>query len=187
MDALQSADFYYKVVFYLAIGASVIFVIQSLATFFGGDLHDGAHADFDGDLSGHGSGLQMLTFRNLINFLLGFSWTAIALHPYLKNQVLLSLIATVIGVAIVLTMFYMIRGLKGFAQDNTMKYEDAMGKSAQVYLTIPGQRQGQGKVHVVVNQTLRELDAMTDGDTLPSGSSVVVVHLENSILIVSKV
>lgn len=184
MNFLNSEDAYYVVVFYIAIGSFAVFAVQSLMTFFGGDIHDGAGADFD-DLHDHGSPFQYFTLRNFINFLLGFSWTAVALHGVIENKIILTLIATFIGVGLVAMVMFMMKQMHGLAKDNTMKYENAIGKSAEVYLTIPGKNAGKGKIHVSIQNTLRELDAMTEGDSIASGSRVTVVDVvQGSILLV---
>ena len=67
----------------IAIAASAVFIIQSIMTFVGMDSETNFDGDFDGDMSADGAGestpFQLFTFRNLINFMLGFSWTAIAM------------------------------------------------------------------------------------------------------------
>lgn len=187
MEFLNSADAYYKVVYYIALGSFAVFTIQSLLTFFGGDFHDGTEADFNGDIAGHNSTFQYFTFRNLINFLLGFSWTAAALHSAIENKVIVSLVATGVGVSLVYLVLKMMKEFSRMTQDNTMRLEQAIGKSAEVYLTIPANKSGKGKVHISLQHTLRELDALTEGEAIPSGANVTVIALfENSTLLVVK-
>ncbi len=56
-------------------------------TFAGVDSHDGLSADFDSDLSHGDTPFQLFTFRNLINFLLGFSWTGISFYGTIDSKV----------------------------------------------------------------------------------------------------
>ena len=53
---------------WLAVIASLIFLIQLIFTIIGTDLSDGLGADFDGDLDAVHGPFQLFSFRNLINF-----------------------------------------------------------------------------------------------------------------------
>ena len=59
MDGTQ--QFYW----YIAIGASVIFIIQTIMTFVGADADTGVDADFDGNLDGGDSPFQLFSLRPL--------------------------------------------------------------------------------------------------------------------------
>ena len=81
---------------YVALISSGIFVIQSIMTFAGGHDADGINADFSGDLDHVDAPFQFFSFRNLINFMLGFGWTGAVLQ-YNRKQVLLIVLATFVG------------------------------------------------------------------------------------------
>ena len=49
------------------------------------------------------------------------------------------------------------------------------GATGTVYLSVPGNRAGAGKVHVTVLNRKLEYKAVTSEPTLPTGSQVVVV------------
>ena len=76
-EFLSGADPTIKMFWYVALPASLIFVIQLVLTLVGGDASDGVDADFNGDIDADGP-FQLLSFRNLINFLLGFGWGGIS-------------------------------------------------------------------------------------------------------------
>lgn len=60
--------------------------------------------------------------------------------------------------------------------------------NASVYLAIPGNLSGKGKVTLSVKGSYKELDAMTEQELIPTGSMVTVQRIEgNSILIVSSI
>lgn len=62
-----------------------------------------------------------------------------------------------------------------------------VGKSASVYLTIPGHRNGLGKVRVDIDGVMYDLDAMTESDAIASGSPVKILSvLENKVLMVEE-
>lgn len=177
-----------KVVWAIAIITSIIFLVQSVMTFVGMDSGADFDVDFDGDLDGVDSPFQLFSFRNLINFLLGFSWSVIAFRTSIGNEIVLLIVAVFIGLALVAAMMYMMLMLSKLQQNGTMKVENAIGQNATVYLKIPASKLGIGKIHVKIQDTIRELDAITEGEEIETGAMVKVVGTyESNILIVSKI
>jgi membrane protein implicated in regulation of membrane protease activity len=178
-----------KTYWLVAIPASLIFVIQTIMTFVGADASDGLNADFDGDLSsGHDVPFQLFSLRNLINFLLGFSWTGISFYSTLASKTLLILLSLAVGVLFVFLFFLIIRQVQKLAEDNSFKISNTLNKTAEVYLTIPENKTGKGKIMVSINGAFHELDAMTEKEKIPSGSVAKIVKIENNnILIVEKI
>jgi len=58
-------------------------------------------------------------------------------------------------------------------------YKSAVGCTGTVYLTIPGERAGEGKVQITINNSVREYAALTDSDTLKTGTPIKVVEVIN--------
>jgi membrane protein implicated in regulation of membrane protease activity len=146
------------------------------------DIADGG---FEGDPS-----MNLYTFRNLVNFLLGMSWTAILLNEQMKSKALLMLIAFAVGAAIVFAVMMMFKGLSKMQQSGNINvFESAVGCSGKVYLTVPGERKGQGKVQININNSVREYDALTDSeDDLKTGTSIKVTEvLDASTLLVEEI
>lgn len=188
MEIFESLDTLLKTFWFIAIPSSLIFIIQSIMTFVGADAGDGLHADFDGNLSDDHGPFQLFSLRNLINFLLGFSWTGISFYTTITNKTLLILLATVVGLLFVFLFFIIIRQVQKLAEDNSFKIENTLHKTAEVYLTIPENKTGKGKIMISVNGAFHELEAMTENGSIPSGSVIKVVKIENNnILIVEKI
>jgi len=70
------------------------------------------------------------------------------------------------------------------AENNSFRLTDAMDKTAEVYLTIPGNKKGKGKIMISVKGSFHELEAITESDAIESGASVRVVKIENGNLLV---
>lgn len=186
MEFFQSLEPLLRIFWYIALPVSLIFVIQTIMTFVGADAGDGLEADFDGDLGGSGDHeFQLFSFRNLVNFLLGFSWTGISFYRTVTNHTLLIILAFIIGVAFVMIFFFVIKQMQKLAEDNSFKLSESIGKTAEVYLAIPEKKTGKGKVLISVKGSTRELEAMTEGDRIATGSLVKVAGIENDILIVN--
>ncbi|MDP2238011.1 MAG: NfeD family protein [Bacteroidales bacterium] len=188
MEILENLDPLLRIFWYVAIPASIIFFIQTIMTFLGSDATDGLEADFDGDLVGDEAPFQLFSLRNLINFLLGFSWTGISFYATISNKSILIILSLAVGVLFVLLFFIIIRQVQKLAEDNSFKITNTLNKSAEVYLTIPENKKGKGKILVSVKGAFHELEAMTENDRIPSGSVVKIVRIENNnILIVETI
>ena len=183
-----------KILWGITIFASLVFVVQSVMTFLGadaGDMDGGMDTDspmdaLDADAGASGSNLY--TFRNLINFLLGFGWTSILLHDSVKSPVLLYIIAAMVGVGLVAIVMYIFKWLNSMQQSGTIDVRKAaVGCEGTVYLTIPGERKGEGKVQITINGAVREYTAQTDDDTIITGTPIKVVEvIGESTLVVAR-
>lgn len=188
-DWWNSLENFDKALWAITLVATLIFVIQTIATFIGMDSD--ASADFDGDMDGGGDDggmpFQLFTFRNFINFFLGFGWTVLALEESIGNRTIALIIGVVVGAALVAAVMYMFFWLGKLAESGNMDIKNALNKTAQVYLTIPAEKSGMGKVHIKIQDSLHEIDAITEGESLPSGSMARVKDVvDDKLLLVEK-
>ena len=187
MNFLENFDPLLKAFWYIALPVSIFFGLQTIMTFIG---LSGGEADVDMDADGNDTGdmpFEIFTLRNLINFLLGFSWTGISLYNKFENKTILILIAVLVGISFVVVFFFLIKQILKLSEDNSFKIENTLNKTADVYLTIPESKSGKGKVQISVNGSFHELDAMTlSTEKIPSGAVIKVIAVENNILIVEK-
>ena len=189
-----------KVLWAVTLSASLVFVIQTVMTFLGAagdtdfdintdmdtagpsDVGDGSvdvGADVETGESGHlGTGMNLLTFRNFINFLIGFGWTAILLKDSVPAIAPRMLIAILVGVALVAIVMLLFKWLTDMQQSGNINvFKSAVDCEGTVYLTIPGERAGEGKVQITINNAVREYAAVTDGPTLKTGQRIRVVEV----------
>ena len=172
-----------KLLWGVTLTATLIFIIQTVMTFLGADA-DSTDFDMDvdtsldgSDLSNIDSGANLYTFRNFVNFFLGFGWTAIILQPSVKSTALLVIIAVLVGLALVALVMYMFKWLYSMQQSGNINvYKSAVGCQGKCYLRIPGERGGEGKVQITIQGAVREYNAVTDGDEIKTGASVKVVE-----------
>ena len=189
-----------KVLWAVTLSASLVFVIQTVMTFLGAagdtdfdintdmdtagpsDVGDGSvdvGADVETGESGHlGTGMNLLTFRNFINFLIGFGWTAILLKDSIPSTGLRMLIAILVGIVLVAIVMLLFKWLTDMQQSGNINvFKSAVDCEGTVYLTIPGERAGEGKVQITINNAVREYAAVTDGPTLKTGQRIRVVEV----------
>lgn len=170
-----------QVLWAITLSASLIFVIQTVMTFLGLGDHD---ADFDLDTS-DGSfdadpSMNLLTFRNLVNFCLGFGWTAVLMHEKIQSNALLIIVSVIVGILLVTVVMWIFKWLSGMQQTGNIDvHKSAVGCEGKVYLAIPGERKGEGKVQITINNAVREYDAVTVGETIPTGRAIKVTEVIN--------
>ncbi|MBQ5438542.1 MAG: hypothetical protein IIU34_02765, partial [Bacteroidales bacterium] len=174
-----------KILWGITLAASLIFIIQSIMTFIGADAGDGGiDTDFDTGFDSETAdatvdgGTNLYTFRNLVNFCLGFGWSAILLQERIQSVPWLIIVSVLVGVALVALVMYLFKWLSSMQQSGNINlFKAAVGCNGSVYLTIPGQRAGEGKVQLSINNSVREYSAVTDGDTLRTGAQIRVVEV----------
>lgn len=172
-----------KLLWGVTLTATLIFIIQTVMTFLGADADStdfdvDVDASMDGsDLSNIDSGANLYTFRNFVNFFLGFGWTAIILQPSVKSTAVLVIISVLVGIALVALVMYMFKWLYSMQQSGNINvYKSAVGCQGKCYLRIPAERAGEGKVQITIQGAVREYNAVTDGDEIKTGTSVKVLE-----------
>lgn len=165
----------------IACCASLVFIIQTIMTFIGlgtdadvdaGPMDGSVDSMEDGALSG------VFSFRNLINFLLGYGWAGVLLFDDIEKRWLLQLLAIAVGLLFVMAFVFMFRQVMKLSHDGSFKMSETVGLKADVYLRIPAARSGRGKVQMSVKGSVHEIDAVTDNDAeIPTGGQVEIVEV----------
>lgn len=171
-----------RVYWTIALTATLIFAIQTALTMIGiGETDADADmggmdttADAHGDTLDTGGAIQLFTIRNLINFLLGVGWGGVCLWRVIPNRALLSLAALLCGLLFVAAFLLMLRQLMRLEKNGNFRISDCVGLVGSVYVRIPTERIGMGKVQLSLRGSVQEFDALTDGPPLPSGTKVRV-------------
>lgn len=140
-----------------------------------------AGLDADLDVSGDGhdvaltDGLQFLSVRSLaaaaaVAGVIGWGLTRSG-----WPLVAVAAVALLAGAAAAVGVALLVRQLLRLQQDRSIRERDLVRATGVVYLEVPGQATGLGKVHLTVRQQLIEMDAVTDFDALPAGTAVAVI------------
>lgn len=163
---------------------------------FGG--HDVGHHGLGGhDVAGHHNGtgthheaqghpatnwlFGLITFRTIIAGLAFFGLIGLALlNTPGVSETIAFLGALAAGALAVVVVGLVMRSLSRLNIDGTVRIQKAVGATGTVYLTIPGANGGTGKIHVSVQNQLKEYRAMTPHADLPTGTKVVVVKVIGS-------
>ena len=186
---------------YAAIPFTLILIIQAILTIVGLGGHDtdvdtdmDADTDIDvgSDVDVHEAsesvaGFRFFTIRGLVAFFCIFGWTGYALSGTSLGTALIILISVAAGLLAMLLIGLMFYAMMHMQASGNLVYSNAIGKDAEVYIPIPAQRTGRGKVMVEFQQQLVEAEAITDDEQkIPTGTSVRVVGKTGSTLIVKR-
>lgn len=184
-----SLELYMQIIWIITLTASLIFIIQTILTFIGMDTDSGLDVPdggLDPDMDAGTFPFQLFTFRNFINFFLGFGWTFITLSGNMGIAWTI-ILSVLVGVALVAAVMYIFFFMSKMEQSGNIETNQALGCKGNVYLTIPANRSGEGKVQISIQGAIREYDAMTDGELLPNGAPIqVVAVLNENMLLVGK-
>lgn len=142
-----------------------------------GDL-DADGADDDGP--GLFAGLRVLTLRGVVAFLAIFGWGTLWLLRIGLHPVIALFFGVAMGIWAMILVAVLLRLALQLQEDGTVDIQNTLGRSGTVYLTIPAARRGEGKVHLVVQEQLREFQAVTDEpESIPTGSQVRVMGVSD--------
>ena len=170
-----------------AIASSAVFAIQTILTLIGMDAHDAMDLDLgDGDTMDTGGAMSLFSIRSIINFFVGFGWAGVCFSEDVKSKMLLYAIALVVGFLFSAMYIVIWKKLKKLERNGAYKITDCLGKQCDVYLLIPAKGEGKGKVQISIKGSIHELDAISDGEQLSTGTRVNVISIEGNTLIVSK-
>lgn len=181
----HSIPVFEKIFWYFAVPFTIILSFQLVLTFIGIDWHDGDLDAAEGNTD-FLTGFHLFTLRNFIIFFTGFGWAGIFSVHAGFNQVVTVFFAFFIGLILmfaVAVMFYLVTKL---TQISNISLTNAMNSIGRVYLPIPGNRSGVGQVQLTVQGSIREVQAMTDEETLSTGTPVTVMEIVNDEILVVK-
>ena len=200
IDWFQALPPYMRVYWMISIAASIIFLIQMTLTLLGlgdtdaggdiGDLDAGGAdlGDGNGDTMDTGGAIQLFTIRNLVNFLLGVGWGGVCLSGLMGNRFMLALAAILCGCIMVAAFIIMYRQLMKLEGNGSYRIEESVGQVCEVYIRIPANRSGSGKVQISFHGSVQELPAQTEGEAIPSGTKVRVNKVvDKAVLIVEQI
>jgi membrane protein implicated in regulation of membrane protease activity len=179
----------------IAVIFTILFTIQFVISLIGldfdsdvdVDMADGGHLDLHGGYDVDPS-FTLFSVRSIIAFFTFFGWVGVIGLSNDLSLALSSVLATVSGLIAMFFVAIILYQLVKLSEVGTVYIDEALGKYAEVYIPVPEKRNGKGRVTVEFENKLMELDAVTDGPILATGTIVYVLKVfENNTLLVSEV
>jgi hypothetical protein len=177
------------VLWFIAAPATVVYGAQIIMSLIGLDTEDGLDGDFDGDVetdsADEGGSFPVFTFRNALAFLVGLGWGGLALLDSGYSETMTIVIGSLIGLGFAIlqtSLFYL---MYKFNAPNKPEIFSAVGLDGKVYLKIPKNGDGLGKVQLTHNETLKTVNALTYGQqNIGKGRLVTVIEVDGDNLVV---
>ncbi|NLX64660.1 MAG: hypothetical protein GX022_07815 [Clostridiaceae bacterium] len=142
-------------------------------------LADTPH-DHEDSAGGRADPLKLFTLRGIIGFFAIGGWTGVVALECgipIPGAVLLSLLA---GWLALYFVAWTIRFVLRMQQSGNLNLQNAIGVQGEVYIPIPPMKSGTGKVNVIIQDRLTELNAVTAAErTLRTGEKITVVGVES--------
>ena len=182
-----------QISFIIAVTATVIMLIFLLLMVFGMDdsTFDGGPQDADLDFLSDEplsaiSGLKLFTVRGALAFFSVGGWVIYILAP-LMHVAWVLVLSVLAGLLASFLQALAFRAAMKLESSGNLDYERTIGKIASVYIRIPKERLGKGKVMLNLEDRFIEVDAITDEpEDLLRKKMVEIVALEDHTTVVVK-
>lgn len=162
---------------FIGIGAvaGVITVALLVLTIFGldqGGVADALEIDVDTDVHGDGS---LFSTRSITGFFLGFGWVGYAVFQASGSVLAGCAAGMASGFVLMLVVLWIGKSLMKLQSDGTVDFNQAVGGTGTVYITIPPRRGGGGQAQVVFKSRHEVINAISDTEVpLPAGTVIRV-------------
>ena len=174
---------------YCAVIAGTLLVGQLLMSLIGlghdSDLHDFSHVDVDVDVDidgavdgfDHGGEwfVGILSFRAIVAALTVFGLVGLGATAGELSRFQAFFVSLLAGGSVLYSVGWLMKSLHRLRSEGTAHIEHSIGETGAVYLSIPAEQSGTGKVSVKVQGRTMEYRAMTSEEKIPTGTPVVVV------------
>ena len=165
----------------VAIPSTLVLVVQTILLFFGFD------EEFDGDVDIPGDdGMVLFSLRGIMGMAAVGGWSGLVLYQTGLPLGMAVLLAVVFGFIALVGIAWLMKVSMKLQSSGNLDLGYAIGKVGTVYIPIPAEMKGTGKVNITLQERLVEVNAVTACDRkLVTGESVRVVGTdETGVLVV---
>jgi len=165
----------------IAIPSTLVLLIQTVMLLIGFGESD---TDVDGDevfeAGAEGDGFILFSVRGIVAMLCIGSWSGIVLGDTALHGAVVIILSIIIGFAALIGMAMLIKLILKLQSSGNIQMSNAIGKVGQVYLTIPANGAGSGKITIVIQEKFTEAQAITrDEQDIKTGEVVRVVGTDD--------
>lgn len=154
----------------MAMGFGGILALMLIASLAGGD------ADVDADID-VGGGAGAFSAKGILAFLTFFGLGGWVMLRAGSPVWLASVVGLGAGYAVMSVLAVLLARLRGLDADGGRRGDLMLRQEGDVYLTVPSSGRGVGRVQVRQGARLVEVEAVTKGPSIPSGSRARVVEV----------
>ena len=184
-----------QIIFIIAASATIIMLLFLVLMIVGIDGTESFDGGVDGiDVDGFNDepfsalgGLKILTLRGVLAFFSIGGWTTFLFAEEVPNW-LAVLFGGLAGTAAMVLLAYVFKQIYRLESSGNLDYKSTVGKSAVVYLRIPKNKSGTGKIMMNHQERMVEIDAITEEETdIMPKTQVEVVKLDGPTTLVVKI
>lgn len=163
------------------------------------DMDLGVDADIDGDVCpsgdtdsithvhGNFAALRLFTMQGIVAFLAVFGWVSIAAVSGGIPSIGAIALGLVAGFFAMYGVAKLIQISGRLAENGTIDFRNAIGETAAVYIPIPPEGKGEGKVTLTLQGRFMECSAVSnERELLKTGTVVRVTDLNGEVLVVER-
>lgn len=181
----------------IAIPSTLVLVVQTVLLIIGigGDDIDADGVDITGNGvgdtpgDGGGDGMVLFSLRGIMAMAAVGGWSGLVMHQSGFSLTVTVLLATVFGFITLVGIAYIMNLATKLQSSGNLVIGYAIGKVGTVYIPIPPNMKGSGKINLTVQERFIEIDAVTPCKRkLTTGESVRVTATdENGMVVVEPV
>ena len=163
------------------------------------DMDFGVDTDIDGDVCpsgdtdsithvhGNFAALRLFTMQGIVAFLAVFGWVSIAAVSMGMPSIGAVVLGFVAGFFAMYGVAKLVQISSKLAENGTIDFRNAIGETASVYIPIPPNGNGEGKVTLTLQGRFMECSAVSnESEMLKTGTVVRVTDLNGETLVVER-
>jgi hypothetical protein len=191
----QSLSLFEQISFITAVSATFVMLVFLVLMLIGVD-----GSDFDGidvpeidtdflndePISAIG-GLRIFTIKGALAFLSIGGWIAY-IFAGLLGPLLSILLGAIFGSVAAVLQAMAFKAMMKLEVAGNLDYKNAIGKTGTVYMRVPKDKSGKGKITVVIQERYAEIDAITEDleDILPKSTIEIIGLYDETTLLVKR-
>ena len=144
------------------------------------DVGDTNVGDVGGDHVDSSWLFGVISFRTIVAALAFFGLTGLAAQAAGLSLPLTLAVAIGAGLAAMYGVYFLFDSMKKLSAEGTVRIRQALGKHGTVYVTIPAEESGAGKIQLNLQNRTMEYMAMTSGQAIAPGAKVIVTDIVTS-------
>ena len=163
----------------IAIPSTLVLLVQTILLFFvigDGDTDIDIDPDLSDGLDTGSDGLAVFSIRGITAMLAVSGWSGLAMYQAGWKLWLVIVLAIVFGVIALVGIAYMMRAIMKLQDEGNIDIGSAIGKSGKVYIPIPAEMSGTGKINLTLQERFIEVDAVTPcSRVIKTGETVRII------------
>lgn len=173
----------------IAIPSTLVLVVQTVLLLFGMGDDDVETDGIDLNGDGGGDGMALFSLRGIMAMAAVGGWSGLAMHDNGMPLTMTIILATAFGFITLVGIAYIMRLASKLQSSGNIVIGYTIGKVGTVYIPIPPNMSGSGKINVTVQERFIEVDAVTPCERkLMTGESVRITATdENGMVVVEPV